>query len=57
MIGPLFTRAVRHLAAQTFAAIGGFTARDGLVGRYGPCGYAGYSMHGYALNCGYVSRK
>ena len=32
-IGLLLTRAVRHLAAQTFAAIGGFTVRDGLVGQ------------------------
>jgi len=36
-IGQLLIRAVRHLAAKTFEAIGGFTARDGLVGRYGPC--------------------
>ena len=32
-IGLLLTRAVRHLAAQTFAAMGGFTVRDGLVGQ------------------------
>ena len=32
-IGLLLTPAVRHLAAQTFAAIGGFTVRDGLVGQ------------------------
>jgi len=31
-IGLLLTRAVRHLAAQILAAIGGFTVRDGLVG-------------------------
>ena len=38
-IGQLLNRAVRHVAAKTFEAIGGFTARDGLVGRYGPCAW------------------
>ena len=31
-IGLLLTPAVRHLAAHPFAAIGGITVRDGLVG-------------------------